>query len=660
MATRPLAKPTGAHVRIPQGCSLRDYVALKGDDECDAGHQAKKIKKDLTQPLVNQGLCGAIMRAMKIQVKNDTIDWYFLHPVSLLHELTKRCSKLGDLVKSGGKARICVYMDEIKPGNVLRPDPGRSVAMWYWTLMGFPDWFRSSTGGWFYFAAFPTKMVKDVEGGYSYLFARMMEFFLELEEPFNFITGFPCFSTSGMFLCQGSFEALLTDEKALSQLWSLRGAAGTKPCCLCQNVIGHMKRENVAGHPWLVHFTCSDSSRFAKHSTTTFQQMRDGLELLAANKKECDKMGQAYGLVYRKNGILWHGTLKHYVDPARHTFYDSMHVLLASGGLAQYEINELVKVLEENHVGLNQLDVFQRGICLPRNQTKLPRHFFAERIVKDPDSHIKCFAGELLTALPVVALFLELVIEPLGILREHRLCFQQLVNIVGLLKKLDKTVPLVNDLKLAISTHNELFCKLYPNCAKPKFHWLFHIPENIEHFKANMSCFCPERKHRAVKAVANHVLNDHLQMHVTMRLGYEALEMFDHCEPIRLDGPARHVAQGAEMLSFWSNEIVGVKAASRLQTMTGMVHLRDKVFAPRKRQLFEPKNFLEVTWMSGKRTFMVQAVCHNHRQGTLFEASSTDALLVWEPNFIAVPYIVKSSGLLQACLEFQDVRAMSN
>lgn len=661
MVTRPLAKERNA-LTIPENCSLRDYLAVKGNNR-DAGHQAKKLRTELQAPLLANGCCGEIMRSMKIKVKDDVIDWHFLHPVSLLHELTKRCSKLGDLIKSGGRARICIYMDEIKPGNVLRPDPSRSIAMWYWTLMGLPDWLRSTTNGWFYFAAFPTKWIKDVQGNYSYLFARMMEIFLELEEPFTFTSGFPCHSTSGLFLCQGGFQALLSDEKAISQLWSLRGASGTKPCVLCQNVVGHMKRETVSGHPWLVHFSCSDCSKFAKQSSSTFQEMRNNLESVAWNKKECDRLGQAYGLVYKKNGILWHSSLRQYVDPVQHTFYDWLHVLLTSGGLAQYEINEFVKVLEVNNIGLAQLDSFQQGVRSPKSLDKLPKNFFAERIVKDDGAHIRCFAGELLVAIPALALFNDLVLEPLGILREHRLCFQELFNIIGILKKLDGALQLLPQLKKSISTHNELFCKLYPNCAKPKFHWLFHVPENLEQFKVNMNCLCPERKHRAMKTVASHVFNDLLTLHLTTRIGSDSLSMFeasDACEPIRLDGPAHEVPEGAEMLSYWSDDIVRAKHAKRLHTETGLVCLGDIVLAPRRRQLLVPYLFLEVTSMSGKKTFLVQADCHLHKEGALFEGSSNSSgFFVWESDFIPVSYIVKSSGLFHVVLHRQGVLALS-
>ena len=258
-------------------------------------------------------------------------------------------------------------MDEITPGNVLRPDHGKSVAMWYWTLLDFPDWYIGRNEGWFYFAAFPVKLIGGVKDGYSYLFGRMMEIFLEQEGPLNFTTGFPCISSRGMFLCKGKLEAVLSDEKSITALWSLRGATGTKPCCFCQNVVGHMAQDKVQNHAWLVHYSCSSSERFAKHTASTFSEMRDKLERISGNKKECQKLGQAYGLTFKATGILWHPTLRDKVCPVRQTVYDWMHILVASGGVCQYECNEYVKVLKGQGVLPAQLDAFAAQVFFPKN-----------------------------------------------------------------------------------------------------------------------------------------------------------------------------------------------------------------------------------------------------------------------------------------------------
>ena len=51
---------------------------------------------------------------------------------------------------AGKQCRLAFYTDSVTPGNVLRPDKGRTFEAVYWTFMELPDWFRSqASDGWF-------------------------------------------------------------------------------------------------------------------------------------------------------------------------------------------------------------------------------------------------------------------------------------------------------------------------------------------------------------------------------------------------------------------------------------------------------------------------------------------------------------------------------
>lgn len=658
MSQCPLKKSKKTSLKLLRNISFQDHVAMLGDDDGDTSHQRKKLRMEIKDHLNVDGVCGNILRSMKIPLKGDEeYEWHFLHPCAFLSEACKLCPLLGDMVKGNGGPRVVIYMDEIKPGNVLRPDPSRQVACWYWTLMNLPSWFHTRREGWFYFGCFPTKLLSKLVGGYSYLCGRMLEFFFEKLEPLNFKIGFPCKSTSGLFLCQAELAAILSDEKALKELWGLRGASGTKPCCLCQNILGHMPKERVDGHGWLLHYSCSDRTRFAKHTSATFQQMRDHLTTLASGRKEeLNKMGQVYGLQYSASGVLWHPTLKQVVCPIRQTYYDWMHVLIASGGLAQYEINQFVKEIRGLGIALKQLDEFGSAVVLPKSRTKLPSTFFQDRLCEDDDSCIRGFASEMLVCISILSLFNETVLKPARLLPEHVTCFGYLADIMDLLGK--QGADVVPPLRRAIDAHALLYEKLYPRCVKPKYHWLFHVPDNIEAFNINMSCFAPERKHRAVKAIAAHVFNEHLGHNITMRIGYECMLAFESqqniCAEIFLDGAVREIPNGAGMLSLWSAEIVCVRTARRLMTATGMIWLKDMVFAPSLSQLLAPIAFLEVIFLSGASEFIAQVNAHNWKGDCLFEALPTKSLLVWEPDFCSVAYTVQSCGSIRACLQTRD------
>ena len=336
----PLKKEQKKRVhKLPQNVSFQDHVALLGDPSKDSGHQRKKLRQELATDLLSDGPCGPIMRSLTLQIDGKEWKWRYLCPVALLNRLCTLQPRFGDLIQEDPS--LACYMDEVKPGNALRPDPSRSAACFYWTLKNLPSWYHTRQEGWFFFGCFPTKFLSQLPGGYTFLFSKMLEVFFE-GEVWNFERGFPCRSSQGTFVFKAPFAVLLSDEKSIKEMWSLRGAAGTKPCFRCVKVVGHMTPGQVAAANlgWIVHYQCPDRAKFAQHTSASFQEMRDKLQLVRGNKKECHKLGQLYGLQYSDLGILWHPTIGPKVCPIKNTMYDWMHVLVAAGGVAQYELND--------------------------------------------------------------------------------------------------------------------------------------------------------------------------------------------------------------------------------------------------------------------------------------------------------------------------------
>ena len=60
-------------------------------------------------------------------------------------------------------------------------------------------------------------------------------------------------------------------------------------------------------------------------------------------------------------------------------------------------------------------------------------------------------------------------------------------------------------LRRLLKMHHTLYRMLYPGAAKPKFHHLLHIVDNMLFIGRLLSCFVTERKHREAKKSALHV-----------------------------------------------------------------------------------------------------------------------------------------------------------
>ena len=532
MLKRPLAANSSARVKkLPRAVSFAELARAR-NVEGDEGHAKKLLREQAKAQVSEMSACGKVLDSMmlRLDMADDQpdalteLEWHFVRPAALLQKLCSLKKEIGDLLPRDSPAHLVFYMDECKPGNVLRPDKGRELACFYWTVREFPSWFRARDGGWLFFSTFPSKWIHRVPGGASHLFSRMLETFFEDQRGYlNFETGFPVSCSTGALLCRARMGLLVSDAKALKQLWLLTGENGTKPCFQCQNVVGRMPAENLVHHHYLVHVTNIDKTRFLYHTKSTAEAMVEGLAAVADNKKECKRLGQLCGLVYHPHGILWHPRLRSKVNHVEQTAYDWMHVIVTSGGVGQYQVNEFCKHVAAVGIGLRGLDDFASTFHMPKKHHALARNFFRERVNPEENSCLKCFAGELLVAVPILATLVRVLLQPQGILDDECSCLLQLARILDILCLQDRALGHVQELERAIRAHARGFASLYPACCKPKFHWMQHLAEHIERFQCNYSCFAPERKHRAVKEVAGHVLNDALQQNVVLRLAVDAL-----------------------------------------------------------------------------------------------------------------------------------------
>jgi hypothetical protein len=112
------------------------------------------------------------------------------------------------------------------------------------------------------------------------------------------------------------------------------------------------------------------------------------------------------------------------------------------------------------------------------------------------------FASEMMSAIPIVGLFLDVVLKPTGKLVDHVHCFDKLRMIIAHIARGDRAVQDSDTIMVLLQEHHILYHRLYPDCVKPKLHYLKHAVECIKKFGCNMNCFSPERKHKEAKAIA--------------------------------------------------------------------------------------------------------------------------------------------------------------
>ena len=210
------------------------------------------------------------------------------------------------------------------------------------------------------------------------------------------------------------------------------------------------------------------------------------------------------GIKYEPRGLLFDDNMREVAQVPRKIFWDSQHAYFASGGLAQYQCNQLVRQIIRCGWSLGELDEFAQTITLPKSAAKLPKRFFQRRIRLRDGKKFKAFAGETLSVISLLGYFCDAILKPKGALHSHTRCFDLLRLLTDIILLGDRALEKGDLLQRTQCEHMRLFSELYPKCVKNKMHTSWHVPQCMVRFGCNLSCFGPERKHRSSKSVASY------------------------------------------------------------------------------------------------------------------------------------------------------------
>ena len=301
------------------------------------------------------------------------------------------------------------------------------------------------------------------------------------------------------FIFLAVFACFVSDEKAIKQLSMAKGASGRKPCLNCQNVVGRVDAWRVPVDGPLVHLSCGDPAKFVPHTPATLQEL---YSYLRESGTAAD--GTDGGFSVSEDALLASpmATVANLPDSI---FWDWMHCLMSSGGVAQFEVNQVLRRVVTVGIPLEKVDVFSKFVKFP-GRTGFSAHF-ADRVADGDGHHIRAFASEMICMVIIVGLFLDSVIAPTGELGPEIKCFRLLGRIIYQLRLGDEVRGRLVLLRSLIVAHHKLAVSLYPECVRPKLHYMLHLCDCIARFGALLSCFAPERKHRQSKRIGAFAFN---------------------------------------------------------------------------------------------------------------------------------------------------------
>ena len=97
---------------------------------------------------------GTVGKKMTIGEGDAALEVDYICPFALLNRLSIMSDTFGPFLREclqGRRGTIGFYMDEVVPRNQLRPEKARTYQAIYWSLLQFPNWFRTRENaiGWF-------------------------------------------------------------------------------------------------------------------------------------------------------------------------------------------------------------------------------------------------------------------------------------------------------------------------------------------------------------------------------------------------------------------------------------------------------------------------------------------------------------------------------
>jgi len=402
-------------------------------------------------------------------------------------------------------ANICIYLDDTRPGNALNTGPRRSYYAIYWTILELPEWFRSGPHGWFPLCFVKVDDLKRINGYVSRIVALIMLLFFHPTEHNMERLGMsiPVGEAAPAAWFRATFVAFVADEKAHAELCSGKGASAKRPCLCCQNIVGR-EDPDLALPGALVHWACGDYARWIPQTPETLNAMADMLatEERTLSDAQFERLQKMCGITYDPSALLW-TSARYAAKLPSTTYWDWMHNLVASGGVAQYKVNQFLRRVRP-HMPLEYVESFLAGCTWPAGVKKKPRFkFHTWTLIEKDKAHIKMYASELLQLIEGLGALVEAVLHDVYVLREEVECFRMLVRICYLLRSGDIVLGRLGLLRALLSAHHEAYIRVYPACLKPKLHWLLHFPGCAETAGHNLSCFSGERLHSTSKKIAN-------------------------------------------------------------------------------------------------------------------------------------------------------------
>jgi len=178
-----------ADLRSISGCARNALAEIlrvlqtEGGMNSDMGRGAHRTIRDQLKVTVDVVLADRTPYGPLVDRRDTPCASYphleFVNPFALLHVLCSRRPEFFDALATSKRSSACrkvlLYIDEITPGNPLRPKKSRTTQCVYWIFADLPAYLFANTDFWFVLATVRSNIVSSWPGDVSGFMAFLMK-----------------------------------------------------------------------------------------------------------------------------------------------------------------------------------------------------------------------------------------------------------------------------------------------------------------------------------------------------------------------------------------------------------------------------------------------------------------------------------------------------
>lgn len=501
--------------------TVLDLVRKNGLPE----HSSRRtIKRKREQAVAVETCAGPLWGEVQLRMTTGEVESFpVIRPQALLAECARRCKPFAAFFQGLHERnpssptrpwRICVYSDEVTPGNTLKVNNARKFVVFYYSMMEFSPAI-SNEHIWFNCFTMRTSQALRVEGGVSQITKAIIRTFFA--PPFSFNDGVLFLLEDGSRqLLYAKIATIVADEVALKQMFSFKGAAGIMFCWNCQNVCS--MSSGLASCDPTAKLVPSTEWNTDKFILSTDESILRAAALLTERKPHLsnaafDRLEKSVGLTYSPHGFLFDEEAVRSSligGPVSATMYDWVHTFMVNG-IWNNEVGCLFEKLETEKVLTNQeAHQFFSSFQWPRkfeSRSVTGANIFQKRKGARAGD-MKCSASECLGSYSVLRLFLMEHFAANAATPEAQRCLDSyfaLAGVIDLLQGIARGQTTGPQLHHAIQQHFQLTQRAFgSDIVVPKNHYALHLGKSLADHGTLIGCLTHERKHREVKRFGDH------------------------------------------------------------------------------------------------------------------------------------------------------------